>query len=70
MKVLAAHEHEKKNKYLEPCLNQRRHFTPFVVSTDGLVGKEATTLLKKLSAILAEKTGKPYSEVCRMSMLA
>jgi hypothetical protein len=34
---------------------QRRHFTPFVVSTDGLIGKEAKTLLKKLSSLLAEK---------------
>jgi hypothetical protein len=33
MKVLAAHEREKKKrKYLlEPCLEQRRHFSPFVV---------------------------------------
>jgi hypothetical protein len=39
---------------------------PFVVSTgtDGLIGKEAQTMLKKLSARLAEKTGKSYSTVC------
>jgi hypothetical protein len=35
-KVLEQHEKEKKKKYLKPCLEQRRHFTPFVVSTDGL----------------------------------
>jgi hypothetical protein len=64
MKVLETHEKEKKKKYLKPCLEQRRHFTPFVVSTDGLIGREATTLLKKLSALIAEKSGKPYSEVC------
>jgi hypothetical protein len=64
MKVLETHEREKKKKYLEPCLEQRRHFTPFVVSTDGLIGKEAKTLLKKLSARLAEKTRKQYSQVC------
>jgi hypothetical protein len=64
MKVLAAHKREKKRKYLEPCLEQRRHFSPFVVSTDGLIGKEAQTMLKKLSARLAEKSGKPYSVVC------
>ena len=64
MKVLAAHEREKKRKYLEPCLEQRRHFTPFVVSTDGLIGKEGKTLLKLLSARLAEKTGKTYAETC------
>jgi hypothetical protein len=53
---------EKKRKYLKSCLEQRRHFTPFVVSTDGLIGKEAKTFLKKL--LLAEKWEKPYSVVC------
>ena len=64
MKVLENHEKEKKKKYLGPCLEQRRHFTPFVVSTDGLIGKEAKTLLRKLSSMIAEKSGKPYSQVC------
>ena len=62
-KVLETHEREKKRKYLEPCLAQRRHFTPFVVSTDGLIGKEAASLLKKLSTLLSEKWEKPYSVV-------
>jgi hypothetical protein len=30
-KVLEAHEREKKKKYLGACLEQRRHFSPFVV---------------------------------------
>ncbi len=64
MKVLESHEREKKKKYLGPCLEQRRHFTPFVVSSDGLIGKEANSLLKMLSSKLAEKSGKPYSQVC------
>ena len=64
MKVLAQHEHEKKKKYLEPCLKQRRHFTPFVVSTDGLIGKEGKATLQRLSTRLAEKWGKAYSQVC------
>jgi hypothetical protein len=63
-KVLEAHEREKKKKYCEACLKQRRHFSPFVASTDGLLGKESQTLLKKLSALLAEKWEKPYSETC------
>jgi hypothetical protein len=63
-KVLAQHERAKKNKYLEPCLKQRRHFTPFVVSTDGLLGREATFFLRRLSAILSEKWHQPYSVVC------
>ena len=35
-KVSAAHERERKKKFLEACLiEQCRHFSPFVVSTDG-----------------------------------
>jgi hypothetical protein len=45
-----AHELEKKKKYLGACLEQRLHFSLFVVSTDGLLGKETIILLKKLSA--------------------
>jgi hypothetical protein len=41
-----------------------RNFTPFMVSTDGLLGKEASPLLKKLSSLLAEKWEKLYSKVC------
>jgi hypothetical protein len=63
-KVLVKQERDKKGKYLKPCLEQRRHFTPFVVSTDGLIGKEAKTFLKKLSSLLADKWEKPYSVVC------
>jgi hypothetical protein len=62
-KVLESQEREKKKKYLEPCLQRRRHFTPFVVSADGLKGKEATAFLKRLSALLAKKWQKPYSVV-------
>jgi hypothetical protein len=40
-KVLAAHERKNKKKYLVPCLDQRRHFSPFVVSTDRHLGKES-----------------------------
>ena len=63
-KILQKHEKEKKKKYLQACLAQRRHFAPFVVSTDGMIGKEAKTLLRKLSHLLADKWEKPYHEVC------
>jgi hypothetical protein len=62
-KVLAQQEREKKKKYLTACLEQRRHFTPFVVSTDGLIGHEAAELLKRLSLRLADKWEQPYSVV-------
>ena len=63
-KVLESHERAKKKKYLGACLAQRRHFTPFVVSVDGLLGKEAKTALKKISTRLAVKWERPYSQVC------
>jgi hypothetical protein len=63
-KVLSAHKREKKKKCLGACLEQRRHFSHFVVSADGLLGKEAKILLRKLSSMLAEKWEKPHSEVC------
>jgi hypothetical protein len=37
-KMLEDHEREKKKKYLKASLEQRWHFSPFVVSTDGLLG--------------------------------
>ena len=51
-----------KKKYLEPCVEQRRHFTRFVVSCEGLLGKEADVFLKRLSMKLAEKWHRPYSQ--------
>ena len=62
--VLETQEGEKKLKYLKACQDQRRHFTPFVVSCDGLLGKEADALLRNLSEHLSKKTGKFYSETC------
>jgi hypothetical protein len=63
-KILLSQEKEKKKKYLDRCLLQRRSFTPFVVSVDGLIGTEASNLLKQLSKRLAEKWRKPYSVTC------
>ena len=39
--VLATQEQDKKGKYLVDCLAARKYFTPFAVSVDGVVGKEA-----------------------------
>ena len=54
----------KKKMYLEACLQQRRHFSPFVASVDGLLGVEATANLKRLSSRLATKWRHPYSKTC------
>ena len=53
--VLKSVETSKTSKYLKNCLAQRRYFTPFVVSCEGLLGKEANVFLKRLSMKLAEK---------------
>ena len=50
--------------YLVPYLQQRRHFSPFGASVDGLVGVEATATLKRLSSRLATKWKQPYSKTC------
>jgi hypothetical protein len=63
-KVLESQEREKKRKYLENCLKQRCHFTPFVCSVDGLLGQEAPTFSKRLAAKLASIWQRSYSEVC------
>jgi hypothetical protein len=64
-KILAQHKIAKKKKYLEACSEQCRHFTtPFTVSIDGVIGKEARALLRRLLALLADKWDQPYLVVC------
>eukprot|EP00957_Ditylum_brightwellii_P033827 2563836-Ditylum_brightwellii.AAC.1 len=60
--VLAAQDKEKKGKYLTSCLEQNRHFSPFVVSVDGMLGKEAAMVLWQLSRKLAVKWDCPISQ--------
>eukprot|EP00980_Cylindrotheca_fusiformis_P010882 scaffold2471_cov155-Cylindrotheca_fusiformis.AAC.4 len=54
---------KKKKKYLKACLQQRRSFVPFVVSTDGLLGPEAQMFVKKLAADLSVRWDQPKSVV-------
>ena len=50
--------------YLEACLQQRRHFSPFVASVDRLLGVEATATLKRTASRLATKWKQSYSKTC------
>ena len=50
--------------YLEACLQQRQHFSPFVASDDGLLGVEATATLKRIASCLASKWKQPHSKTC------
>jgi hypothetical protein len=54
-KILAKHEKEKKDKYVDACLVRRRTFTPLVFSVDGLRGTEASAATKKLASRLSAK---------------
>ena len=63
-KCLHEAERGKKKTYPEACLHQRRHFSPFVDSVDGLLGVEATDTLKRIASCLATKCRQPYSKTC------
>jgi hypothetical protein len=56
-KVLEAAEYLKQKINLQPCLNQHHYSTPFIMSVDGLIGKEAKTVLKVLAARTDTKSG-------------
>jgi hypothetical protein len=61
-KVSESQEKEKKRKHLGPCLDNRRHFAPSVLSVAGLLGREAQTFAKRLAVKLAGKWQKPHSQ--------
>jgi hypothetical protein len=54
-KILAKHKKEKKDKYVEACLDWPCHFTPLVFLVDGLQGEEASAATKPLALHLAAK---------------
>ena len=45
----------KKDDQGKHCHNQQKHYSPFVISVDRMLGREALVLLSKLSGIMAEK---------------
>ena len=63
--AIATYDNEvEKRMYLDACLQQRRHFSPFVASVDGFMGVEATATLKRIASSLATKWRQPYSRMC------
>jgi hypothetical protein len=62
-KVIAAQEKKKKDKYLRPCQEHRKDFTPLVYSVDGIRGREARSAERRLAAELAVKWARPYSQM-------
>ena len=61
--VFQKHEQEKKRAYNDRVIQvEKATFTPLVFSTSGAMGKEATSLHKRLVSLISQKRGTPYSE--------
>ena len=52
-----------KEKHGQAYYDQRRYFSLFVLSVDGMMGKEALVLLTNLSQIMAAKMDEPISHI-------
>ena len=61
--VLLSAEYEKKKKYLDAVEARHASFTPFVTSIDGVLAREANSVIKLLATKIALKWEKPLSEV-------
>ena len=53
--LLARWETTNKYKNGKQCHDQRKHFSPFVISVDGMLGRESLVVLAQLSQTMAEK---------------
>ena len=61
--VLLSAENETKKKYLDAVEARHASFTPFVTSIDGILAREANTVIKLLATKIVLKWEKPLSEV-------
>ena len=61
--ALAKAEKEKKDFYLQACLERRRTFTPMVYSADRIPRAEALFAQKRLAVLLSYKLKQEYSEM-------
>ena len=48
-KILAIWENQKKDKHGKKCHEKQKKFPPFVLSIDGMIGKEALVVLENVS---------------------
>ena len=64
MSGLLLAENEKKKKYLDHAVEARHaSLTPFVTSIDGVLARDANSVMKLLATKIALKWEKPLSEV-------
>ena len=57
--LLAQWETIKKDKHCKHCHKEQKHFSPFVISVEGILGKEALVVLSQLSRVMAEIISEP-----------
>ena len=55
---------EKKDLYVQACLERRNAFSPMVYSVDIIPEAEALAAQKRLAALLSYKLKQEYSEMC------
>ena len=60
--VLDSLAKSKKAKHRQSCWERRADFTPFTVSTDGVIQRVGNHFLKRLASRLSEKWSEQYSE--------
>ena len=63
--LLARWETIKKDKHVKHCHNRQKHFSPFFLSVDGMLGREALVILSQLSRFMEKKREEPLSQVWR-----
>ena len=62
-KLLEGWYNTKKEKHIQACYNQRRTFSLFVLSVDGMMGKEALVVLSTFIQLMDAKLNKPILHV-------
>jgi hypothetical protein len=59
--VIANHEREKRRKYAREAAEQRKDFSPFVVTRDGIIGRAADNTMRRIASTLADRWDMHYS---------
>ena len=53
--LLSRWENIKKDKHVKHCHGQRKHFSPFVLSVDVILGSKSLVVIDHLSRVMAYK---------------
>ena len=61
--ILACLEKENKDKQVNHFHKHRKHFSPFVLSVYGMIGKEALVVHTNMSQLMATKLEEPLSHI-------